>query len=253
MAELSELALVVGGASGVGAACAAALADAGRRVVIADLKPSAEDAARYAGSVAVDVRDASRVRSTIAEIAAEHGPLSYVVNAAGTARVTPLMEIATREWELILGVNLSGAFHVLQASVAAMRDGGAVVLISSIDAQSPVAGLAHYCAAKAGLESLVRSAALELGARSIRVNAVAPGVVRTPLMASQLSQPLVEQAFLERIPLGRIAEPEDIAGIVAFLSSDAGSWITGTSIPVDGGMRLREHPRLLPPTPTQET
>lgn len=246
MAALTELALVVGGASGVGAACASALAGAGHRVVVADLTPSEADARRYAGSVGVDVRDPAAVHGAIEEITAEHGPLSSVVHAAGTARVTPLMEIGTREWELILGVNLTGAFHVIQASAAAIRDGGAIVLISSVDAQTPVAGLAHYCAAKAGLESLARSAALELGERRIRVNAVAPGVVRTPLMASQLGKPEVERAFLDRIPLGRIADPADVAGLVAFLTSPAGSWITGASIPVDGGMRLREHPPLLP-------
>jgi 3-oxoacyl-[acyl-carrier protein] reductase len=245
MPDRDSIALVVGGASGVGAACAQALVAAGRRVVVADL--TAVDLAPfgYAGSVALDVRHRDSVIAAVAAVTAEYGPLGALVNAAGTARITPLLEIEEREWDLILDVNLHGSFHVLQAGARAMPAGGAIVLISSVDAEFPVAGLAHYCAAKAGMESLVRSAALELGAQNIRVNAVAPGVVRTPLMASELAKPEVERAFLDRIPLGRIADPQDIAGIVAFLVSPAGNWITGTTIPVDGGMRLREHPQLL--------
>lgn len=249
MEDLSSVALVVGGASGVGAACAQALLAAGRRVVVADMRAVDATAAGYAGSVEIDVRDRDGVHAAIAAVVAEHGPLGAVVNAAGTARVTPILDIGAKEWDLIVGVNLLGAFNVLQAGAGAMPDGGAIVMISSVDAQSPVAGLAHYCAAKAGLESLVRSAALELGARDIRVNAVAPGVVRTPLMAPQLAKPEVEQAFLDHIPLRRISDPADIAGLVTFLTSPAGSWITGTSIPIDGGMRLREHPQLLHDAP----
>jgi NAD(P)-dependent dehydrogenase (short-subunit alcohol dehydrogenase family) len=245
MADLTGTALVVGGASGVGAACAEALRAEGQRVVIGDLRQIDVSASGYAGSVEFDVRDRDAVRAAIAAITDEHGPLTSLVHAAGTARVTPFLEISPREWDLIVGVNLHGAFHVLQAGAEAMSAGGAIVVISSVDAQSPVAGLGHYCAAKAGLESLVRSAALELGPRNIRVNAVAPGVVRTPLMESQLAKPEVEQAFLDRIPLGRIAMPADIAGVVAFLTSSTGAWITGTTVIVDGGMKLREHPQLL--------
>jgi NAD(P)-dependent dehydrogenase (short-subunit alcohol dehydrogenase family) len=245
MEDPNHVALVVGGASGIGASCAQALVADGRRVVIADLTLVEADAGGHIGSIVMDVRDRDAVGTAIAAITAEHGPLGTLVNAAGTGRVTPLLEISAREWDLILGVNLHGAFYVLQAAAAAMPDGGAIVLISSVDAQSPVAGLAHYCAAKAGLEALVRSAALELGVRGIRVNAVAPGIVRTPLTAAQLAEPEVERAFLNKIPLGTIADPDDIAGLVAFLASAAGRWITGASIPIDGGMSLREHPRLL--------
>jgi NAD(P)-dependent dehydrogenase (short-subunit alcohol dehydrogenase family) len=245
MANLDEVALVVGGASGVGAACARALRGAGRNVVIGDLRTIDAEAEGYVGSVVMDVRNREEVRAGIATVTAKYGQLTSLVNAAGTGRVKPFLEISPREWDLIIDVNLNGGFHVMQAGAEAMTEGGAIVVISSVDAQSPVAGLAHYCAAKAGLESLVRSGALELGPRNIRVNAVAPGVVRTPLMASQLANPEIEQAFLDRIPLGRIADPGDIAGIVAFLTSPAGEWITGTTIAVDGGMRLREHPQLL--------
>jgi 3-oxoacyl-[acyl-carrier protein] reductase len=167
------------------------------------------------------------------------------VYAAGTARLTPLLEIEPREWELVTGVNLTGLFNVLQACVPHVPSGGSFTLISSVDSAAPVAGLAHYSAAKAGAEALVRSAALELGDLGIRCNAVLPGVVRTPLMANTLDRPGITEAFVERTPLGRIGEGADIASVVAFLASPAAGWITGVSLPVDGGMSLREHPALL--------
>jgi NAD(P)-dependent dehydrogenase (short-subunit alcohol dehydrogenase family) len=108
-----------------------------------------------------------------------------------------------------------------------------------------VAGLSHYSAAKAGTEALVRSGALELGHRGVRCNAVLPGVVRTPLMAPVLDRGDVADTFVRQTPLGRIAEPADIADVVVFLASPAARWVTGVSLAVDGGMSLREHPTLL--------
>jgi NAD(P)-dependent dehydrogenase (short-subunit alcohol dehydrogenase family) len=241
MAAVSGAALVVGGASGIGRACADALAADGWRVVVADLRPDPEDAT----AVAVDVRDAERVRAAVDEVAAAHGGIGAIVYAAGMARVTPLLEIAPREWDLVVGVNLTGAFNVLQAGAPHIPPGGSCTLISSIDSAAPVVGLSHYSAAKAGCEALVRSAALELGHRGVRCNAVLPGVVRTPLMAPALDREGVSEAFVRQTPLGRIADGSDIADVVAFLASPAARWVTGVSIPVDGGMSLREHPMLL--------
>jgi NAD(P)-dependent dehydrogenase (short-subunit alcohol dehydrogenase family) len=158
--------------------------------------------------------------------------------------VTPLLEIEEREWELVLGVNLSGAFHVLQAAAPHIPARGSYTAISSIDSRSPVDGLAPYCASKAGVEALVRSAALELGPAGVRCNAVLPGLVRTPLMEVQLERPGVEEAFVAQTPLRGVAAGAEIADVVAFLASPAARWITGASIPVDGGMSLTEHPKL---------
>jgi NAD(P)-dependent dehydrogenase (short-subunit alcohol dehydrogenase family) len=239
MANVSGAALVVGGSSGIGRACVEALAAAGWTTVVADLKPApGEDA------VALDVRDREAVFAATAAAAAEHGGLGAVVYAAGTARITPILEIEPREWELVLDVNLAGAFHLLQAAAPHINRGGCFTAISSIDSRSPVPGLAHYCVSKAGIEALVRSAALELGPTGIRANAVLPGLVRTPLMASQLQQPGVEDAFLAQTPLRGIAEGAEIGDVVAFLASPGARWITGAAIPVDGGMALTEHPKL---------
>ncbi len=240
MADLTGAALVVGGASGIGRACAQALASAGWPVVVADLRPDPDDPR----ALALDVRDRDAVRAGVAQVVADHGGLGAVVYAAGTARVTPLLEIEPREWDLVLGVNLTGAFNALQATAPYIAAGGSCTLISSIDSAAPVIGLAHYSAAKAGCEALVRSAALELGHREVRCNAVLPGVVRTPLMAPQLDREGVSEAFVRQTPLGRIAAGEEIAAVVAFLASPAAGWITGVSLPVDGGMSLREHPML---------
>jgi 3-oxoacyl-[acyl-carrier protein] reductase len=243
---MSGAALVFGGASGIGRACADALLAAGWPTVVADLRPTMDDGS----AIAVDVRDPEAVTVAVEEVATANGGIGAVVHAAGTARVTPLLEIDRREWELVLGVNLTGAFYAIQACAPHMPEGGSVTIISSVDSAAPVAGLAHYSAAKAGAEALVRSAALELGPRGIRCNAVLPGVVRTPLMEPMLTRPGVAEAFVEQTPLGRIADGADIADVVAFLASPAARWISGVSLPVDGGMSLREHPALLERSPS---
>jgi NAD(P)-dependent dehydrogenase (short-subunit alcohol dehydrogenase family) len=239
VADVSGAALVVGGSSGIGHSCVEALGAAGWNTAVFDLKPAAgEDA------IALDVRDRDAVFAAVGEVVDSHGGLGTVVYAAGTARVSPILEIDPREWELVLGVNLTGAFHLLQAAAPHIARGGSFTAISSIDSQAPVPGLAHYCASKAAVEALVRSAALELGQSGVRCNAVLPGLVRTPLMAGQLARPGVEDAFLAQTPLGGIAAGAEVADVVAFLASPSARWITGASIPVDGGMSLTEHPRL---------
>ncbi len=240
MADVNGAALVVGGASGIGSACAEALRTAGWPVLIADLKADGER-----GSIAVDVRDREAVTAAVAKATAEHGTLGAVVYAAGTARVTPILEIDEREWELVMDVNLTGAFNFLQACAPHIPAGGSFTAISSIDSASPVPGLAHYCATKAGVEALMRSAALELGPSGIRCNAVLPGLVRTPLMEPVLARDGVTDAFISQTPLRGIAEAAEVADVVTFLASEAARWVTGAAIPVDGGMALTEHPRLL--------
>jgi NAD(P)-dependent dehydrogenase (short-subunit alcohol dehydrogenase family) len=240
VAAVTGAALVVGGASGIGRACADALLAAGWPTVTADLRPAEGDTS----AIALDARDREAAGAAAAQVAEAHGGIGAVVYAAGTARVTPILEIEAREWDLVIGVNLTGAFNVLQACAPHIPDGGSLTVISSVDSAAPVPGLAHYCASKAGVEALVRSAALELGPRGVRCNAVLPGVVRTPLMEPMLARPEVADAFVAQTPLGRIADGADIAEVVAFLASPAARWITGVALPVDGGMSLREHPRL---------
>ena len=239
-------AVVVGGSSGIGRACAELLVERGWTVVVLDLRAPEVALAGVEAVLEVDVRDTDAVEDALTDAEARIGPFTGAVHAAGTARVTPLLELTRKEWDLVVGVNLTGAWNVLSAVARRFvaYGGGAFVALSSVDAQRPVAGLAHYCASKAGLESLVRVAALELGGAGIRVNAVAPGVVETPLMDPVLAEPEVLAAFLEHIPLGRVAEPLEIASVVAFLLSNDARYVTGHTLIADGGMALREHAQL---------
>jgi NAD(P)-dependent dehydrogenase (short-subunit alcohol dehydrogenase family) len=236
-------ALVLGAASGIGQACALALDAAGWQVLAGDMA-AIEPGGVVADSEVFDVRDPDAVEAGIARLA-EAAPFDALVNAAGLARVAPLDEITPRGWQLLLDVNLTGSFHVLRAAAPRMVDGGSIVMISSVDSTLPVSGLAHYCASKAGVDALMRSAALELGPRRIRCNVVAPGVVCTPLMAPFLDRPEVSESFTSRTPMGRLGTPDDVADVVTFLVSPAARWITGARIPVDGGLSLREHPSML--------
>jgi NAD(P)-dependent dehydrogenase (short-subunit alcohol dehydrogenase family) len=222
------------------------LVERGWSVVVLDLRAPDVPLAGVDGVIEVDVRDTDAVEDAVADAEARIGVLTGAVHAAGTARVTPLLELTRKEWDLVVGVNLTGAWNVLSAVARRFvaNRGGTFVALSSVDAQRPVAGLAHYCASKAGLESLVRVAALELGGAGIRVNAVAPGVVETPLMDQVLSEPEVLAEFLEHIPLGRVAEPLEIASVVAFLLSEDARYVTGQTLIADGGMALREHAQL---------
>ena len=235
---------VFGGSSGIGRACAERLAVT-ETVLVLDLRPGEEAPAGVAAVREVDVRDSAAVSEALGSAATELGPLTGMVFAAGTARVTPLLEIEQKEWDLVLSVNLTGAWIALAASARLMHAGGSIVAITSVDSTRPVAGLAHYCATKAAVESLVRVAALELGPSGIRVNSVAPGVVSTPLMRPMLDRNEIRDDFLQHTPLGRLGAPNDIAEAVAFLLSPASSFVTGQTLVVDGGMSLREHARLL--------
>jgi NAD(P)-dependent dehydrogenase (short-subunit alcohol dehydrogenase family) len=243
MTTSGRRALVLGAASGIGHACAHALAAAGWEVVAGDMA-AIEPGGVLADSEVFDVRDPDAVEAGIARLA-EAAPFDAIVNAAGLARVAPLDEITPRGWQLLLDVNLTGSFHVLRSAAPRMADGGSIVMISSVDSTLPVSGLAHYCASKAGVDALMRSAALELGPRGIRCNVVAPGVVRTPLMAPFLDRPEISESFTSRTPMGRLGTPDDVADVVTFLVSPAARWITGARIPVDGGLSLREHPSML--------
>ncbi|GCD96761.1 SDR family NAD(P)-dependent oxidoreductase [Embleya hyalina] len=237
--------VVTGGASGIGAAVARAFAEGGDRVVIADVDAAAADkvAEEIGGTaVAMDITDPASVAAALDRVLAEVGPLAVLVNNAGlVAGGGLLVDLPIEVFDTVVAVNLRGTFTVTAAAARRMiaeDAGGAIVNISSIGARQPTAGLGHYEATKAAVDALTRTGAIELAPHRIRVNGVAPGPVHTPMTAGLMDDPQARQAWESRIPLGRIAVPEDVAPLAVFLASPAAAHITGTIVQVDGGQLL---------------
>ena len=233
-----QVSVVIGGASGIGAATARLLADRGDRVVVADLPGTAAD-------VPVDVTDEASVEALFERVVTEHGACHGVVNCAGVSTLSRVVDHDVAEWRRVVDVCLTGAFLVLKHAGRRVADGGSLVSLSSLNARQPGTGLAAYCAAKAGLVALTEVTALELGSRGVRVNAVAPGLVVTPLTAPAMDIPGVRDDYLDNTALGRSGEPDEIAAAIGFLLSDASSWITGETLDINGGAHLKRYPDLV--------
>lgn len=236
-----RLAVVTGGAAGIGRAISEVLAEAGATVVVADRDKAAalSLAAHLEGqALALDVTDAQAAEDAAADLVARHGAPDILVNNAGIVMNAPSLEVDLADWRRVLDVNLHGVFHTSRAfgrhMVAAGR--GAVVNISSICGEVTVhpQPQAAYNAAKAGVNLLTKSLAVEWAGR-VRVNAVAPGYTATELTLLGRSRPEWFNTWLSGTPMGRLAEPREIALAVAFLASDAASYVTGTVLTVDGG------------------
>jgi NAD(P)-dependent dehydrogenase (short-subunit alcohol dehydrogenase family) len=231
-----RVALVTGGSQGVGLGIARVLAEAGASVVTC--ARSAVDAPVPGTThVQCDVRDPESVRAMIDSVLAEHGRLDIVVNNAGGAPYALAADASPRLHDKILGLNLTAPLLVAQAANAVMQqqeDGGAIVNISSISAQRPSPGTAAYGAAKAGVDSLTKSLGMEWGPK-VRVNAINVGLCRTPQTADHYGGDETVAAIEATIPLGRMAQPDEIGNVVAFLASDLASYVSGASIECHGG------------------
>ncbi len=226
----SSVAVVFGGASGIGAATVEALQGAGYVVHVADLT----------APTPVDVTDEAVVSAFLEGVVEQEGGLDLVVNSAGSSTLGLVTELAVEEFRRVVDVCLTGAFIVLKHAGRLVRSGGSVISIASLNARQPGAGLAAYCSAKAGLAMLTEVAALELAGGGVRVNAISPGLVPTPLTAPALDIPGIEDDYLENTPLGRAGRPEEIADAVLFLAR--AGWVTGEVLDINGGAHLRRYP-----------
>ncbi|HEY3182412.1 MAG TPA: SDR family oxidoreductase [Gaiellaceae bacterium] len=252
MKSLDErVAIVTGAASGIGRGIAEVLAGEGARVVIADvdgdgaerLAGRLRDEGRDALAVQVDVIDRRAVDAAAAAAVDRYGRIDILAANAGVYPSVALTEMSDRDWDHVMDVNVKGALHALQACLPTMRERGYGRIVFTSSITGPVVGmpgLTHYAASKAALLGMMRSAALELAADGITVNAILPGNVRTPGL-EQLEEAVIARV-IAAIPLGRLAEPEELGWAVRFLASEEAGYVTGQTLVVDGGQVLPEIP-----------
>ncbi len=254
MASLEgTVALVTGAASGIGRACAQRFAAKGARVVLADIHTAPlEELAAALGqdqalAVTCDVTDAGQVQALITRTVAAFGGIDTGLFAAGTGGAGPVHQLESAVFDRVLKLNVYGVFYCLKHVAGQMISqgrGGSLIAIASLNARQPAEGLAAYTTSKAAVAMLMQNAALELGRHGIRANAIGPGLVETPLSASLWQHPGIREAFMAETPLGRYAQPAEVAALAHFLAGDESGFLTGQTIYLDGGQSLKKYPEL---------
>ena len=243
-----KVVFAAGGAGAIGSEMARALAAYGAKIAIADVSEAACDriAAELstigveAMGVIMNVKDEASVAAAVAAVETRLGAVDVLINAVGTHIEQPAQEVTLEAWDTVLDINLRGAFILSQAvgrTMIARGRGGSHIHVTSVRSGLGIRrGYAAYCASKGGLGILIKQLATEWARYGIRVNGIAPTFTRTPLVEEYLNDPEFYHALVQRIPLGRVCETSDLAGIAIFLASDASAFITGQNILVDGGV-----------------
>jgi 3-oxoacyl-[acyl-carrier protein] reductase len=239
----SRVALITGASRGIGRATALALARQGATVVTAargdNARPVAEEIVAAGGTaepLSLDVTDPGSVEAAVAGVLERHGRIDILVSNAGITRDQLLLRMKREDWDAVIATNLTATFTICQAALRPMlkQRGGRIIAISSVVGQMGNAGQANYAASKAGLIGFCKSMAREVASRGITVNVVAPGLIETDMTKALTGAS--REDWAERIPLGRLGRPEDVAHAVCFLASDEASYITGHVLAVNGGM-----------------
>ncbi|WP_085811100.1 SDR family NAD(P)-dependent oxidoreductase [Sphingomonas sp. TZW2008] len=234
-----RVAVITGGGSGIGAATARLLAREGAKVVLVDLNSDAAQAiAAETGGLALtaDVSDREQVDAFVAQTVAAHGRIDILLNNAGVGIFGKTPDVDPDTWDRVVAINLHAVFYACRAAIPHMTGGkAAIVNTASISGLGGDYGFTAYNAAKAGVINYTRSLAVDHARDGIRVNAICPGLIVTPITAGVQMMPGLESAWHDTIPMGRPGQPEEMAEVIAFLASDAASYVTGTIMVADGG------------------
>jgi meso-butanediol dehydrogenase / (S,S)-butanediol dehydrogenase / diacetyl reductase len=255
MAPDQRIALVTGAAGGIGQAIACALAASGHALAIADVDRAGLDATAAAAGpgceqLALDVTDAAAVAAAVGQVCDRLGVPDVVVNAAGISTMALLVDLSEADWDAMMAVNAKGTFLVMRAVLPAMiaRRSGSIVNIASVAGIEGAELLSHYSASKFAVVGLTQSAAKEVAPFGVRVNAVCPGLIHTAMQDREVgweaelsgqTPEQIRQGYVDMTPLARLGRPADVARLVSFLAGDNSDFITGQSIHVDGGLRMR--------------
>ena len=247
-----KAALITGAASGIGLATARRFVADGAQVALADRNADAvHDAARELGpsavAIAADVTDEGDVAAMVGACVAHFGRLDIAFNNAGIGGFARIEDYGLEQFKQVIDVCLTGVFLCLKHEARQLIEqggGGSLINTASLNAMQAAEGLSAYCSAKAGVAMLTKVAALELGRHQIRVNAIGPGLIRTPLTEGLRDVSGLEEAFAEEAPIGRVGEPEDVAQLAAYLAGDESSLMTGQTLYIDGGANINKYPPL---------